>query len=595
MNLSQFVDLLQKSDAIISVDVNVDPILEICEITDRMCKQDGGGKALMFSNNGTQFPVLTNMMGSIDRLHAALRVNKLSEIEQRIDKIFVDVTTPKRSLMEKLALLPTLKQVAAIMPKHSRKRGSCQEFEIDADLNLLPILKCAPHDGGRFITLPMVHTIDPDNGSQNVGMYRMQLLDNEVNTSLQELPKTSSANSKCQTTGMHWHKHKTGANHYQKYKERGERMPVVVCLGGDPLYTYCATAPLPEGIDEYILAGFIRQKAVKLVKCLTCNIEVPEDVDFVIEGYVDPAEELFMEGDFGDHTGFYSLKDLYPKFHVTKITHRKNAIYPATIVGVPPMEDFYFALASERIFLKPIQMVIAPEVVDVWMPMEGVAHNIVVVTINKRYDGQAFKVVSALWGAGQMSFNKFCVVVDNSMPHLTALEKVIYALREVDFQNNTTIVKGVLDVLDHAANKSGFGGKLCLDLTSVDCESAENNNFVDWKTLIDVVHNKSEVGDAKVTLIVDENVALDAAISTILWLVAANCDPSRDIEIVENRIVIDGRAKVDLLSRHPNVVCNSVETIELVDSRWSEYGVGDFIDSPSRKLVHLQFSDSAEM
>lgn len=566
MNLRRFIEKLQAEKELLRVDVKVDTQLEISEIIDRQCKSESGGKALLFTDNGTKFPLLANMMGSQKRLNMALRVNDLGEINERIDKLFNSAMSPKRTFMEKLSLLPTLKEVSGFFPKHLSKKGECQAFEIDPDLSLLPVLKSAPYDGGRFITLPLVHTKDPDTGAQNVGMYRMQLFQNN-------------------TTGMHWHKHKTGASHYDKYKERGEKMAVVVCLGGDPLYTYCATAPLPEGIDEYILAGFLRKKSVKLVKCQTCDIEVPEDVDFVIEGYVDPSEDLVVEGDFGDHTGFYSLKDLYPKFHVTKITHRKDAVYPATIVGVPPMEDFYFALASERIFLKPIQMVIAPEVVDVWMPMEGVAHNIVVVTIDKRYEGQAFKVVSALWGAGQMSFNKFCIVVDNAQPQLSPLEKVLEGLKGVDFKNDCTIVKGVLDVLDHAAGRVGYGGKMCLDLTN---DSVDRSQFK-----FRVVHEAADCEDCDAVLVVDKNVPLDAQMSTILWLVAANCDPSRDVQISEKKIVVDGRAKIDFLDRHPNIVCYSDETIKLVDNRWPQYGVGAFIESPSLKLKPLLLSSGS--
>lgn len=569
MNLSQFINNLDRQGELIKIKAEVSTDLEIAEITDRQCKAEGGGKALLFENNGTKFPVITNMMGSMSRLHNALRVDSLYEIEERIDKIFADVTSPKKTFLEKLAMLPTLKQVAGSMPKHSSKKGECQQCEIEPDLSLLPILKCAPHDGGKFVTLPLVHTVDPDSGQQNVGMYRMQVFEKN-------------------TTGMHWHKHKTGANHYQKYKERGQKMPIVVCLGGDPLYTYCATAPLPEGIDEYILAGFLRQKPVKLVKCLTCDIEVPEDVDFVIEGYVDPAEELVTEGDFGDHTGFYSLTDLYPKFHVTKITHRKDAVYPATIVGVPPMEDFYFALASERIFLKPIQMVIAPEVVDVWMPMEGVAHNIVVTTIKKRYDGQAFKVASALWGAGQMSFNKFCIIVDDSRCDLSPLERVMEGLKGVDFRRDCTTVKGVLDVLDHAAEKSGYGGKMCIDLTC----GAENEKLRD-QFKFEITHDLNTAKNADAIIVVDKNVPLDSPLNVVVWLVAANCDPSRDVIITHEQIIIDGRAKIDKLSRHPNIVCANIDTIELVDKRWNEYQIGHFIQSPSLKLLPLQFSDSA--
>ena len=281
-----------------------------------------------------------------------------------------------------------------------------------ARLSLLPVLKCWPEDGGRFVTLPMVHTLDPDTGVRNVGMYRMQVFDDR-------------------TTGMHWHVHKTGARHYDGYRRQGRRMPVAVALGGDPVYAYAATAPMPDNMDEYLLAGFLRRRPVELVRCLTCGIEVPADCDFVIEGYVDPAEEKTVEGPFGDHTGFYSLEDRYPRFHVTAITHRRDAVYPATVVGVPTA---------------------------------GTAHNLAVVAIERRYEGQAHKVAQSLWGAGQMMFNKYLVVAD-AAAEIRRVEAVAALVRRLDPARDLIAAEGVLDVLDHATATSGFGGKLALDLT----------------------------------------------------------------------------------------------------------------------------------
>lgn len=351
-NLAEYVAALEKAGELVRISVPVDPVLEIAELTDRQAKQPGGGKALLFENTETGFPVLTNMMGSERRICMALGVERLSEVGERIEALLADAMRPKAGWMDKLKMLPLLKEVSAWMPRSvSRRRGECQQVVRrgdEADLSELPVLKCWPHDGGRFVTLPLVHTVDPETGVRNVGMYRMQVFDSR-------------------TTGMHWHRHKTGERHYRQYEKWGERMPVAVCLGGDPVYTYCATAPLPDGIDEYMLAGFLRRRPVELVKCLTCDLRVPGDCDFVIEGYVDPAEPKAVEGDFGDHTGFYSLKDLYPRFHVTCITHRRDAVWPATLVGIPPMEDAYIQLATERIFLAPIRLAVAPEVVDLWM------------------------------------------------------------------------------------------------------------------------------------------------------------------------------------------------------------------------------------
>ena len=261
-------------------------------------------------------------------------------------------------------------------------------------LGELPILKCWPLDGGRFLTLPLVHTKDPETGARNVGMYRMQIYSDIL-------------------TGMHWHRHKTGAAHLEKYKKASKLMPIAVTLGGDPVYTWCAAAPLPENIDEYLFAGFIRKKSVRMVKCITQDIEVPEDSDFVIEGYIDPEEACVPEGPFGDHTGFYSLQDPYPQMHVTCISHRRGAVYPATVVGIPPQEDAYISRAIEKVFLKPIQMLIAPEIKDIYLPASGVSHNIAIVSINKKYPGQAIKIANAMWGAGQMMFCKAIIVVDS--------------------------------------------------------------------------------------------------------------------------------------------------------------------------------------
>ena len=317
----------------------------------------------------------------------------------------------------------------------------------EVDLDRLPVLTTWPFDGGAFITFPVVHTLSEEKALHNMGMYRMQVFDK-------------------QTTGMHWHLHKGGAGHYQEYKKAGKRMPVTVTLGGDPAYTYAATAPLPENVDEYMLAGFLRKKQVKLVKCLTNDIYIPEDVDFVLEGYVDPAEELVTEGPFGDHTGYYSLADLYPKFHITKITHRKDAIYPATIVGIPPQEDAYIGLATERIFLAPIKLTMIPEMADMHMPPEGVFHNVVLASIKKSYPGQATKVMNALWGAGQMMFNKLLFIFDEQLK-LTDYRQVLQAITDYTHPVDDVLFnRGPMDVLDHASRRFAEGGKMGWDATA---------------------------------------------------------------------------------------------------------------------------------
>ena len=585
---------------------------EITEITDRISKSEGGGKALLFENTGTEYPVLMNMMGSDKRMAMALGVESLDDITRRIDTLLKQATSPKNSFMEKLRMLPLLKDVAKWFPRRVSGRGECQQVVWqgeDANLSRLPILTSWGCDGGPFITLPMVCTIDPDTGIPNMGMYRMQIFDNK-------------------TTGMHWHRHKTGARHYDGYKRLGRRMPVTVCLGGDPAYIYSATAPMPDNMDEMLLAGMLRRKPVKLVKSLTNDIWIPADCDFVIEGYVDPQEELAIEGDFGDHTGFYSLKDLYPRLHVIAITSRRDAIYPATIVGVPPMEDAYIAKATERIFLAPIRLVVQPEVQDLYIPIEGTAHNIAMTSIAKRYEGQANKVAQGLWGAGQMMFNKYLVVTP-AETNLRSKEEIFSLLRRLDPARHLIRSEGILDVLDHATPTTGYGSKLAIDLTDVKAlpepELVEsrtmtpaggielfNTEFVkslgllilyaerEWREKVDVMEylRSNGVSKIKYVAIFDYGAAGYMTPSDLLWLAAANTDPKRDIAVTEGIVIIDARSKRpgygDNPPRFPNVVSSLPETIRYVDERWAEYGLGELLPSPSRRYRKLWLSDNAE-
>ncbi len=571
-NLTEYIRALEQAGELIRIPVPVDPVLEIAELTDRQAKQPGGGKALLFEHTGTGFPVLTNLMGSERRICMALGVERLSEVGERIESLFSDALRPKAGWMEKLRMLPLLGEVAQWMPRNVSRKGECQQVVLKgeaADLSKLPVLKCWPHDGGRFVTLPLVHTVDPETGVRNVGMYRMQVFD----------PRT---------TGMHWHRHKTGERHYQEYRKRGERMPVSVCLGGDPVYTYCATAPLPDGMDEYLLAGFLRRRPVDLVECLTNDLRVPADCDFVIEGYVDPAEPKAVEGDFGDHTGFYSLKDLYPQFHVTCITHRRDAVWPATLVGVPPMEDAWIQLATERIFLAPIRLAVAPEVVDLWMPPAGVAHNLAVCVIEKSYAGQAFKVAHALWGAGQMSFNKFLVMLSAEDAAGVSGEGYREVIRErlhrFDPTRDTLFSRGVLDVLDHSSPQLGFGGKLCLDLT---------------RKLEEEGGERPRREEIPVEVVWDDFVeSAGLEFEDLVWLAAGNTDPGRDVSVTSAGVLrLDARFKPSAVERGwPNVVTMSPDVIERVDARWSEYGFsGEPLPSPSRRYQSLVRSGSAKL
>ena len=444
-NLQHFIETLEKAGELIRIKEKVDPKLEITEITDRVSKQYG--PALLFENTGYDFPVLINSMGNYKRMCMALGVESMDDISKEIEGLFKTLTGPKDSILDKLKMLPKLGQISSWMPKTISGKGACQEVVMqNPDITKLPVLTCWPEDGGPFITLPVIHTKDPLTGIRNVGMYRMQVFE----------PKL---------TGMHWHKHKVSARHFQEYKKLGQKMPIAVALGGDPVYTYAATAPLPDGIDEYMLAGFLRKKKVELVQCLTQDVQVPADADFIIEGYVDPEEDYIWEGPFGDHTGYYSLADWYPKFHITAITHRKNAVYPATIVGIPPQEDAWIGKATERIFLAPIKMTMVPEIVDMVLPMEGVFHNLAIVKIKKDYPGQAMKVMNSLWGAGQMMFTKMIVIVDEDVNIHNNAEVARYISENVDPQQNFIFTSGPMDVLDHSCSKASFGGKMGIDAT----------------------------------------------------------------------------------------------------------------------------------
>ncbi|NVN94218.1 MAG: menaquinone biosynthesis decarboxylase [Bacteroidetes bacterium] len=624
-NLNHFIQCLENAGELVRIKEFVSPHLEIAEITDRISKS--GGKALLFENTGTKFPVLINSMGSYKRMCIALGVNNLDEIGNEIEKIFLQLTSSPTSFTDKLRMLPMLSNIASWMPKVKNGKGECQEvINMQPDLSELPVLTCWIHDGGPFITLPVVNTKDPLTGKRNVGMYRMQVFDNN-------------------TTGMHWHLHKNSARHYHEYKKLNQRMPVSVVLGGDPAYTYSATAPLPDNVDEYMLAGFLRKQKVELVKCITNDIEVPNDADFVIEGYVDPMEELVIEGPFGDHTGYYSLQDYYPKFHVTCITHRKDAVYPATIVGIPPQEDAYIGKATERIFLTPIRMAMLPEIIDMAMPVEGVFHNIVIVKIKKDYPGHANKVMNALWGAGQMMFNKILIVVDGNTD-IHNYSQVLNAIAtNVDPGLDIHFSKGAMDVLDHSSTRFAYGSKLGIDATIKLAE--EVNAEVDKNLLPQVkaenilqllpeikaikslhteglpflllcVEKKRKAVIRKLTaqlleeglisaykaiVWMDTNVNLNN-FEDVVWLFANNIDPERDaffpLKEDGNKhavLVIDGTRKTleyDNFKRPwPNVVVVDDATIKAVDEKWGNLGLGELIYSPSLKYKALLFKGGA--
>ncbi|HQI70469.1 MAG TPA: menaquinone biosynthesis decarboxylase, partial [Bacteroidales bacterium] len=474
-NLTDFIHTLEITGELVKVKEYVSPELEISEITDRVVKNRG--KALLFENSGTDFPVLINAFGSGKRICMALGVRELDEITRQIDELFRKVSAGKQGFLDKLRMLPLLNELASWMPHTVRGRGACQEIVMPTpDMSRLPVLTCWPHDGGPFVTLPVVHSTDPNTGVRNVGMYRMQVFGPDL-------------------TGMHWHLHKNSARHYHEYKKLGLRMPVSVTLGGDPVYTYAATAPLPDGIDEYILAGFLRKKKVTMVKCLTNDLEVPQDVDFVIEGYIDPSEELISEGPFGDHTGFYSLPEYFPKFHITCITHRKNAVYPATIVGIPPQEDAWIGKATERIFLSPLRLTMQPEIIDMHMPVEGVMHNLVIIKIKKQYDGQAEKTINGLWGAGQMMFAKLIIAVDEHTDIFNYNEIARKVSERVDINQNIIYSKGPADILDHAAEKYAYSGKIGIDATG-EVHAVEMPVIIETEKILKEIPEIKQVNDS---------------------------------------------------------------------------------------------------
>jgi 4-hydroxy-3-polyprenylbenzoate decarboxylase len=443
-DLREFIKALEKNGELHRISVEVDPVLEITEFADRAVK--GGGPALLFEKpKGSSIPVLINAFASMRRMEIALDVASVQEIADRISE-YLQMRMPE-GLIGKLKMLPKLAEMGSFFPK-AVSGGPCKEVIRRDGFSLaeFPILQCWPQDGGRFITLPMVFTRNPDTGKRNCGCYRLQVYDER-------------------TTGMHWQTHKQGAEHYRRLAAEGKqsRMPVAVAIGADPATMYSAILPLPPDLDEMMIAGFLRGRPVEMVKCETCDLEVPANAEIVLEGYVDIGE-LRREGPFGDHTGFYSLDDDYPVFHVTCITQRRDPIYATTIVGPPPMEDFYMGKAVERIFL-PLMRLQLPEVRDICMPAEGVFHNLILVSMRKSYPLHAHKVMHAIWGLGQAMFSKCIVVVDEDVDVQDVREVVWKALNNIDPQRDIEFVMGPVDSLDHSSRLPNYGSKMGVDAT----------------------------------------------------------------------------------------------------------------------------------
>ena len=446
-DLGEFVKFLEGKGELVRISTPVSSELEITEIVDRVVKQ--GGPALLFENvDGSDFPVLVNTFGSEKRAAWALGVEDLNELGKKVEKLLGLAKGPPAGCIDKARTLMDLVKIAGFPPKHVRNAPSQEEVLLgnEADLNKLPILKCWPLDAGRFITLPLVITKDPISGVRNVGMYRMQVYDG-------------------QTAGMHWQTHKVGTHHERLAVEAGQgKLEVAVALGGDPATIWTGSAPLPPELDEFVMAGFLRGEGIELTKAKTVDLDVPAQAEIILEGYVVPGETR-LEGPFGDHTGYYSMQDLYPVFHLTAITRRRNPIYPTIVVGRPIQEDYYMGKATERLFL-PIMRMVLPEIVDINMPPEGVFHNLVIVSIKKEYPGQARKVMYALWGLGLMMLAKAIVVVDSFVNVHDISEVTWRVTNNLDASQDIIFASGPVDDLDHAAPLPKFGSKVGLDATA---------------------------------------------------------------------------------------------------------------------------------
>lgn len=456
-DLREFIDVLGKKGLLRRIKTQVSAELEITEILDRTVKNKG--PALLFENvKGYSIPVFANAFGTMERMALALEVNVLDEIGERIRKL-LELEAPS-GIWEGIKMLPQLGELTSFAPKFV-KSGPCKDVILKEGFSLdeFPVLKCWPGDGGRFITLPLVFTKNPSSGKQNVGMYRMQVFDGR-------------------TTGMHWHIHKHGARDYADTGKNSDKIEVAVAIGADPAVVYSATAPLPDNIDEMMFAGFLRKKNVELVKCETVDLYVPSHAEIILEGYVTMSERR-VEGPFGDHTGYYSLADEFPVFHITCITHRKNPVYHATVVGKPPMEDAFLGKATERIFL-PLMKMQLPEIVDINLPVEAVFHNLCIVSIKKRYPGHAKKVMFSLWGMGQMMFAKTIIVLDDDVDVQDMREVLWATTTRIDPARDVTIIdKAPTDTLDHASPLPNLGSKMGIDATRKGRDEGFNREWPD--------------------------------------------------------------------------------------------------------------------
>lgn len=551
-DLHAFVADLEARGDLVRVTEPVDSVLEITAIADAVVKR--GGPALLFENvKDRDFPLVIGLYGTRERMARALGVETLDALGERV-RALLDIQMGG-GLFGMASNLPKLKELTSLPPKRVR-RGPVQEVVWrgdEVDLGRLPVLKCWPQDGGPFITLPLVMSRDPESGERNIGMYRMQVFNKN-------------------TTGMHWQRHKTGAKHLEAAKRLGQKLEVAVALGGDPALTYAATAPLPPipGIDEFALTGWLRGRGLELTKGVTVDLEVPAHAEIILEGYIDPNEEWWVEGPFGDHTGFYTLEDHYPAFHVTAVTMRKNAMYPATIVGRPPMEDAYLIEATERLFLTAAQLIL-PEIVDYHLPPAGIAHNLINITIDKAYPGHGYKVANGLLGLGQAMFSKVLLVSDDRSVPVTDHEGFwAHVLKHATPGRDEQFAKGPIDVLDHASRSWSYGSKLIIDGTSKHIEEGGDNTWEPGPARVaealpahaEIVNQrqtgtgfwfisteKSRAGQGanlaawaarepladgvRMVAVVDSDTDVHD-FEDVMWTLLNNIDPERDVKIIED-------------------------------------------------------------
>lgn len=587
-DLQAFLKKLEAEDELIYINEQVSRDLEITEISDRVMKANEKNKAIIFTNvEGCDYPVCINIFGSDKRMCMALEVENLNDIGDGI-KDFIDLQNYK-GIFNQIMALPKLARLYFSFPsKFKIGTPPCQQVIDDVvDLNRIPILKCWPQDGGRFFTMPLVFTKDPETGTQNVGMYRMQVYDQK-------------------TTGMHWHLHKDGKEIYEKYRKLGiKKMPVSVVVGSDPATIYSATAPLPKMIDETMLSSYLRKRPLKLVKSITNDIYIPANSEFVFEGYVDIDEEYRLEGPFGDHTGYYSLADMYPIFHIEKITHKKNPIFDVTIVGMPPMEDCYLSLATERIFL-PLLSLTVPEIKEMHLPFEAVFHNGALLRVESSYPKHASKIVNAMWGMGQMMYQKLMVVYDqqiNLRDYKLCFETF---MRNTDFTEDILITEGPLDALDHSSKNKYHGARVGFDSTKktedklfgldsslqiklnhrfktikIDDKYAaiaiqiDKNTPDDIQNIIATIKTSSDLSQIKLVVVVDQYTDI-TSFSYIAWRLFNNIDANRDFTLNGQQLIIDATRKLPIENGGrdwPDDIVMDREIIDLVTAKFGDKGV----------------------